>query len=381
MLSAKSFYEICAQQGVHFYAGVPDSLLRDLCAYLMDHVPSNRHVITANEGGAVGLAAGYYLATGEVPAVYLQNSGQGNIINPLLSLADPEVYGIPMLLLVGWRGQPGGKDEPQHMKQGQVMMDIFRATQTPCEILETEGTAVGVQVERLVALARKKCCPVALVVQKGSFEKYQMTSSRNLVQTLSRESVIRQIVQQLPRSAAVISTTGHISRELYECRLAQKEGHERDFLTVGSMGHASQIALGIAMAQPERKVYCLDGDGAVLMHMGAMPIIGQSKCRNLRHIVLNNGAHVSVGGQLTVALSISLKKIASACGYEWSASVDSPEGLGQELKQMAMAEGPAFLETKISQSARSDLLRPKSSPAENKDAFMQFLQSSDISSS
>jgi phosphonopyruvate decarboxylase len=168
---------------------------------------------------------------------------------------------------------------------------------------------------------------------------------------------------------------------LYECRLAQKEGHERDFLTVGSMGHASQIALGIAMAQPERKVYCLDGDGAVLMHMGAMPIIGQSKCRNLRHIVLNNGAHVSVGGQLTVALSISLKKIASACGYEWSASVDSPEGLGQELKQMAMAEGPAFLETKISQSARSDLLRPKSSPAENKDAFMQFLQSSDISSS
>jgi len=343
----------------------------------MDRVPSHQHVIAANEGGAVGLAAGHYLATGNVPAVYLQNSGQGNAVNPLLSLADAEVYGIPMLLLVGWRGQPGGKDEPQHLKQGRVMMDLFRAMEIPCEILETDGAAAALQMERLVSLARQEHGPVALAVRKGTFEKYRMESSPNLPHTLCREEVIGRVARQLPRGAAVVATTGHISRELYEYRLAQGGGGEQDFLTVGSMGHASQIALGIAMAQPHRPVYCLDGDGALLMHMGAMPIIGQSTCGNLRHIVLNNGAHVSVGGQPTVALSLSLEKIAAASGYGFAESVDSLTALDLGLKRMRNEEGPAFLEVKLSRCARTDLARPKNSPAENRDAFMQFLQTTD----
>ncbi len=376
MVSVHSFYDGCVRQGIQFYTGVPDSLLRDFCAYLTDHVSGTQHVIAANEGGAIGLAAGHYLAKGELGLVYLQNSGQGNAVNPLLSLADPEVYGIPMLLLVGWRGEPGSKDEPQHMKQGRVMMDIFHAMKTPCEILEKDDYTVQAQVERLVALARRESRPVALAVRKGTFEKYRMESSPHNPYSLSREEVIQHVARHLPPGAAVIGTTGHISRELYEYRLTQGEGHERDFLTVGSMGHASQIALGVAMAQPERKIYCLDGDGAVLMHMGALAIIGQSQCRNLRHIVLNNGAHISVGGQPTVAFSISLEKMAEASGYAFAKSVDSLERLARALDEMEDVKGPAFLEVKVSRTARTDLVRPEASPMENRDAFMQYLQSS-----
>lgn len=373
MLSPHEFCDSCAKQGISFFAGVPDSLLQDFCAYLMNYLPPQSHVIAANEGGAVGLATGHYLATGNPALVYMQNSGQGNAVNPLLSLADPEVYGIPMLLLVGWRGEPGVHDEPQHVKQGRVMNALFDAMEIPYEILVAEHDAAAAQVARMLALSRQGNRPVALIVRKGTFAKYAMQKASENTYSLLREEVIGQIAASIPPQAVMVGTTGHISRELYEYRARQGDGHARDFLTVGSMGHASQVALGIALAQPERTVYCLDGDGAMLMHLGAMTLIGQSRCSNIRHVVLNNGAHGSVGGQPTVAFSISFLNIARGCGYTFVQSVNTLEGLNNALTLMKEVSGPAFLEVKVSAKVRQDLGRPATTPAENRDALMKFL--------
>ena len=374
MLSPHEFCGSCAKQGISFFTGVPDSLLQDFCAYLMDHLPPQSHVIAANEGGAVGLATGHYLATGNSALVYMQNSGQGNAVNPLLSLADPEVYGIPMLMLVGWRGEPGVQDEPQHIKQGRVMNALFDAMEIPNEILVAEHDAAATQVARMLELSRKGNCPVALIVRKGTFAKYAMQKAPENPYSLSREEVIGQIAASIPPQTVMVGTTGHISRELYEYRSRQGDGHARDFLTVGSMGHASQVALGIAIAQPERTVYCLDGDGAMLMHLGAMTLIGQSRCSNIRHVVLNNGAHGSVGGQPTVAFSISFPEIARGCGYASVQAVNTLNGLNDALTLMKEVSGPAFLEVKVSAKVRKDLGRPTTTPTENRDELMNFLE-------
>lgn len=373
MLTPSEFHSACAAAGIRFFTGVPDSLLKDFCAWALARLTAGSHIIAASEGGAVGLAAGHYLATGRPALVYMQNSGQGNAVNPLLSLADPEVYGLPMLLLVGWRGEPGVHDEPQHVKQGRVTRALFKAMEIPCEILSPEPAAAAAQVARLAALARREKRPVALLVRAGAFSKYPAPVSAGPGHVFTREEAIAAIVSRLPSRAVIVSTTGHISRELYEYRERSGSGHARDFLTVGSMGHASQIALGIALARPRRQVYCLDGDGALLMHMGALALIGSSCCANLRHIVLNNGAHGSVGGQPTAALAVSLTGIARACGYARALSANSPGGLKRSLPLLAAARGPAFLEVRVSGGARADLGRPAGSPAENKAAFIRFL--------
>jgi phosphonopyruvate decarboxylase len=375
MLSPQAFYNLCTEQGIDFFTGVPDSLLKDFCAYITDHVPDNQHVIAANEGGAVALAAGHYLATGHIGLVYMQNAGQGNAVNPLLSLAAPEVYGIPMLLLVGWRGEPGVHDEPQHIKQGKVTKAIFDAIEIPYEILDGDHDVATDQIIRLNALAHKANQPVALIVQKGTFAKYTLKKVTKNPYILSLEETIRQIASSTSSGSVIIGSTGHISRELYEYRVRQGRWHSQDFLTIGSMGHGSQIALGIAMAQPERTVYCLDGDGAVLMHMGTMSLIGQSGCRNFRHIILNNGAHGSVGGQPTVSFSVSFKGIALACGYEYVQSVNSMEELKNALDVMNETKGPVFLEVRVSAKERLNLGRPTTSPSENKTMVMQYLKS------
>jgi phosphonopyruvate decarboxylase len=373
MLLPHEFYDSCTKQGISLFTGVPDSLLQDFCAYLTDHLPHQSHVIAANEGGAVGLATGHYLATGNPALVYMQNSGQGNAVNPLLSLADSEVYGIPMLLLVGWRGEPGVHDEPQHIKQGRVMNALFDAMEIPYEILIAEHEGAAAQVARMLELSRQGNGPVALIVRKGTFEKYTMQKASENTYSLSREEVIGQIAASIPPQAVMVATTGHISRELYEYRAQQGGDHARDFLTVGSMGHASQVALGIALAKPESTVYSLDGDGAMLMHLGAMSLIGQSRCRNIRHVVLNNGVHGSVGGQPTVAFSISFLELARGCGYASVQSVNSMEGLNNALILMKEVSGPAFLEVMVSTKVRKDLGRPTTTPAENRDELMKFL--------
>ncbi len=373
MISPAFFYQFLQKRGLEFYSGVPDSLLKNLCAYLTHNAEKKNHIIAANEGGSVGLAAGYYLATGNIPVVYMQNSGLGNTVNPLLSLMDKEVYNIPVLLLIGWRGEPEVKDEPQHVKQGKVTIPLLEAMGIRHEIMETEETLLTVQLERSIRFMKETKEPFALVIRKGSFEEYKRSEDALPVYELSREQAIGQIVSCMEDSDIVVSTTGMISRELFEYREATGQGHKRDFLTVGSMGHASQIALGIALNKPERRVFCLDGDGATIMHMGALGIIGSMNPSNYFHIVLNNGAHDSVGGQPTIGFQLDLPLIAQACGYKKVISVDNEQALQKALNHLSEQPTPLLLEVKVKKGARKDLGRPTTTPIENKENLMEFL--------
>ena len=380
MISPKFFYDTLASKGIDFYAGVPDSLLKNLCAYITDHADAKHNIIAANEGGAMGLAAGHYLATGQIPVVYMQNSGEGNIINPLASLTDKEVYNIPVLLVIGWRGKPGVHDEPQHVKQGKVTTGLLNVMGIDYTVLSKEEDKAEKQIEKAVTYMQQTKECYALVIEKDTFEEYKLSSSVSTLHaslSLSREEAIQTVAAALGEKDVIVSTTGMISRELFEYRAAQNQGHERDFLTVGSMGHASQIALGIALEKPDRRVWCFDGDGASIMHMGSMAIVGSKAPKNYVHVVFNNGAHDSVGGQPTVGLSIDLTAIAKAVGYKHVYSVDNKEELERLLASCIkplISEGAAFIEVKVKKGNRKDLGRPTTTPIQNKEALMGFLQ-------
>lgn len=372
MVDCQLFYESMLHEGVTFFTGVPDSLLKSFCAFLAGHASLKSHVTAANEGGAVALAAGHYLATGKPALVYMQNSGLGNAVNPLVSLADPAIYGIPMLLLVGWRGEPGVKDEPQHLKQGTITPSLCEVLGLPYAILPGETEAAIRTLKDMIQLSMKENRPTALIVRANSFSEVCAERIPSPY-SLGREAVVSFITTLLPPDAAIVSTTGHISRELFEHRVRKGEGHTRDFLTVGSMGHASQLALGIALADPQRPIVCLDGDGATLMHMGGMAIAGTSGARNLLHVVLNNGSHDSVGGQATVGFRVNLVQIATACGYRSACLAEGLESVQSSLEQISFSDGPHFMEVRVAKGARKDLGRPTTKPADNKQAFMDFL--------
>jgi len=373
MISPKFFIEALREKGIDCFAGVPDSLLKNICAYITDHFDAAHNIIAANEGAAVGLAAGHYLATGQPACVYMQNSGEGNIINPLASLTDQEVYNIPVLLLIGWRGRPGVHDEPQHVKQGKVTTGLLNVMGVNYEVLSKEEDKAAKQIEKAAkALANKEV--FALVIEKDTFEDYKLQNVEVNDLTMSREEAIQTVAAALDEKDCIVSTTGMISRELFEYRAAMNQGHERDFLTVGSMGHASQIALGIALAQPDRRVWCFDGDGAAIMHMGSMAIVANKAPKNYVHVVFNNGAHDSVGGQPTVGLKIDLPAVAKAVGYKAMYTVETKEYLAELLDKVKRHEGPVLLEVKVKKGNRKDLGRPTTTPIQNKEALMAFLQ-------
>jgi len=361
--------------GADFFAGVPDSQLKALCSFLMERygLDPAHHIIAANEGNAAALAAGYHLATGKVPVVYLQNSGLGNIVNPVASLLNDKVYGIPCLFIVGWRGEPGVHDEPQHVFQGEITLKLLEDLDIPAFVLGKDTTEEQVRgkMEEYQALFRQGR-QAAFVVRKGALEYKGKTAYGNPF-TLSREEAIGHILAAAGDDP-VVSTTGKASREVYELREARGQGHGHDFLTVGSMGHSSSIALGLALQKPDRRVWCLDGDGAALMHLGAMALIGANRPANLVHIVLNNEAHESVGGMPTVAGSLDVPGIAKACGYPGAVSVDSPEGLDRALDEAKTVNQLTLIEVKCALGARADLGRPATTPQENKAAFMAALE-------
>ena len=373
MIQPKFFYDTLANYGINFYAGVPDSLLKNLCAYITDHADAAHNIIAANEGGAMGLAAGHYLATGQIPVVYMQNSGEGNIINPLASLTDKDVYNIPVLLVIGWRGKPGVHDEPQHVKQGKVTTGLLNTMGIDYTVLSKEEDKAFVQIQKAVdhMQTTKEC--YALVVEKDTFDTYALQSIEKNDLTMSREEAIKTVAAVLGEKDAIVSTTGMISRELFEYRTAMKQGHERDFLTVGSMGHASQIALGIALEKADRRIWCFDGDGATIMHMGSMAIVAQKAPKNYVHVVFNNGAHDSVGGQPTVGLNIDMPRVARAVGYKHTYSVTTEEDLTDVLSEVKCTDGPTLLEVKVKKGNRKDLGRPTTTPIQNKEALMEFL--------
>lgn len=376
MIRPEFFIEALREKGIDFFAGVPDSLLKNICAYITDHFDEAHNIIAANEGAAVGLAAGHYLATGQPACVYMQNSGEGNIINPLASLTDQEVYNIPVLLLIGWRGRPGVHDEPQHVKQGKVTTGLLNVMGVNYEVLSKEEDKAFKQIEKAAeALANKEV--FALVIEKDTFEEYKLQNVEKNDLTMSREDAIQTVAAALGDKDCIVSTTGMISRELFEYRAAMNQGHGRDFLTVGSMGHASQIALGIALSQPKRRVWCFDGDGAAIMHMGSMAIVANKAPKSYVHVVFNNGAHDSVGGQPTVGLKIDLPAVATALGYKNVFSVKTKDELNNVVDKVSILEGPIFIEVKVRKGNRKDLGRPTTTPIENKESLMKFLENND----
>ena len=358
-----------------FYTGVPDSQLKPLCNYLMARygIDSHHHVIAANEGNCTALAAGYHLATGKVPVVYMQNSGEGNIINPVASLLNDKVYGIPVIFVIGWRGEPGIHDEPQHIYQGEVTLKLLDDMDIASFVIgkeTTEEELKSMMSEFRTLLAKGK--DVAFVIRKGALTDAPNVEYKNSYSML-REEIIQHIVK-VSGEDPIVSTTGKASRELFETRVTNHQSHKYDFLTVGSMGHSSSIALGIAINKPEQRIWCIDGDGAVLMHMGAMAVIGSNKPKNLIHIVINNGAHETVGGMPTVASDIDVVGIAKACGYPNVISVDSFELLDKALEDAKTRNKLSLIEVKASIGARDDLGRPTTTAIENKHNYMNYLR-------
>jgi len=362
--------------GSDFYTGVPDSQLRALCDCLIDRygIDGRHHIIAANEGNSVGIAAGYHMATGKIPVVYMQNSGEGNVINPVASLLNEKVYAIPMFFIIGWRGEPGIHDEPQHIYQGEVTVRLLDDMGIDYYIIGSETSEEEVQsaMDRFKTILSEGH-QAAFVVRKGAltYEKKVKYSNDHI---LKREEVIKKVVEHSAGNV-IISTTGKASRELFEIREQKNNGHENDFLTVGSMGHSSSIALGIALSKPDERVWCIDGDGAVLMHMGAMAVIGASAPKKFVHIVINNGAHESVGGMPTVAGKTDFVKIAYACGYSYAVRVKSLDELETALSNASEYEGTCFIEVLAAIGSRSDLGRPTTTPLENKRGFMMRLSS------
>lgn len=373
MISPEFFIEKLRENGIYCFTGVPDSLLKNICAYITDHFDGRHNIIAANEGAAMGIAAGHYLATGQPACVYMQNSGEGNIINPLASLTDKEVYSIPVLLLIGWRGRPGVHDEPQHVKQGKVTTGLLNVMGVNFEVLSKDEDKAVIQIEKAIE-ALKRNETYALVIEKDTFDDYRLQKVDNFDLTMTREEAIQIVAASLNENDCIVSTTGMISRELFEYRTLMNQAHNRDFLTVGSMGHASQIALGIALAQPYRRVWCFDGDGATIMHMGSLAIVADKAPKNYVHVVFNNGAHDSVGGQPTVGFKINLPKVAEAVGYAKALSVNSKQQLDSALKDVFSTDGPILLEIKVKKGNRKDLGRPTTTPIQNKEALMAFLQ-------
>lgn len=368
MIEVKDAYEALIESGVDMFTGVPDSLLKNFCAYVTDTAPREKHIIAANEGNAVGIAAGHYLATGRPALVYMQNSGLGNTVNPLLSLADEKVYSIPMVLMIGWRGEPGVHDEPQHVKQGEVTLALLDAMQIPYIILEDVK-----QISTQVTLAMQRKAPTAIVIRKGTFASYKLKNARSNNNPLSREEAMKLVVDHLRADDVIVSTTGKLSRELFEYREAKQQGHGHDFLTVGSMGHSSSIALGIALEKPQRRVFCFDGDGAFIMHTGALGIVASMKPRNFFHILFNNNAHESVGGQPTIGYELDTVTMAKASGYKQAFRATSEQEMVEALQQLEHAEGPVLLELRVKIDSRDNLGRPTTTPIENKEAFMASL--------
>ena len=371
-IDPKEFFNLLSDLGIKFFSGVPDSLLKEFCLCLDENIDNNHHVICANEGNAIALAAGHYLSTGQLPLVYMQNSGFGNAINPLLSLCDASIYSIPMVLTIGWRGEPGVKDEPQHEKQGKIQIDLLKTIGMKYSIVSKDDENYKVKVNEIISYAKKNDEPAALVIKKGAFAKFSdqeyptTTSDSNL----KRESALKIIMSEIGEDSIIVSTTGKTSREIFEIRTRNNENHSGDFLTVGSMGHCSSIALGMALSRPEKNIFCIDGDGSMLMHFGTVATIASLKPKNFKYILLNNQVHESVGGQSTAAKNLNMVKIIKSMDSFQTLFANNSDELKSTIKEFCNYKTLSFLEVKIVAGSRHDLGRPTISPIENKQSLM-----------
>ena len=373
MISCQQLAKIFKSQGFTFFAGVPCSILKDWLNYLSDN-KGFQHIVATCEGEACAISAGFYLATKKIPVVYMQNSGLGNSVDPLTSLMNKEVYSIPVLLLISWRGEPGIKDEPQHLKMGKITKTLLKTLSVPFTILPEKEKEIEKEIKKAKRYLKKGSSPYALIVRKGIIQPYQ-ARGRKEIYSLTRERAIEIIIDNFKGNEVVISTTGKTSRELFELRAKKKQSYESDFYTLGSMGFSSSIALGIALEKPPKKVFVFDGDGSILMKMGTLATIGHYLPKNLYHIIFDNNAHDSTGGQATVSETVNFAKVAAACGYKGAVVVNKESVLKKSLAKLnkRLNKGPIMLVIKVRKGDRKDLGRPTLSPAKMKELFMNFI--------
>lgn len=376
MINVKKFIKELKKNNINFYTGVPDSLLKEICNEF-DKKNSSQHILASNEGSAVGIAIGYNLAKDKVPLVYLQNSGLGNIVNPVMSLSHKKVFKTPIFFLIGWRGEVRGSsqihDEPQHLSQGKATIDLLKLLNIKFKILDANSNFSKI-IKELHNYAKDNNTAVALLVRKNSFIKTKKEYFQNKSghkNYLSRENVIKIINENAPKKIPKISTTGMTSRELYEINV-NEDNIESTFMCVGGMGHSLAIATGIANFKKNKKIICVDGDGSLLMHSGIMSISAKSK--NLIHILLNNGVHDSVGGQRTPSENIEFYKLAREFGYHYAFKASSKKEIISKLKSSLNKNGSVFIEIVCKKGHKSNLLRPLEKPEYYKKKFKNFLK-------
>lgn len=374
MVNQKELFEALGSMGVDFYTGVPDSLLNDFCLYITNNMTAEQHVMAANEGNAIAIAAGHYMATGNIPVVYMQNSGIGNATNPLLSLTHDCVYGIPMILVIGWRGDPAISDHAQHKKQGELTPVQMKDMDIPYEILDADETVVD-KFFWAVAKAKEISAPVALIAKKAILTEKVKKQEYPESKLMNREEAVSAVVDVLGCDAIYLGTTGRATREVHEQLKAHNVGEGHEFQNVGSMGHVSSVGLGIALAKPNQKVVVFDGDAAAVMHLGAFATNCRYKAGNMIHIVLNNGVNESVGGQPSAGYVVNLTKIADACGYRTPGhAVETKEELQAILNGYKKEDMPLFIDVHVRQGIRSDMPKLNIDHKAQKDALMETLK-------
>jgi len=374
-MKCEALWDVFRDEEITFFTGVPDSTFQGWMAFLAERCDQDlTNIIATNEGEAVAVAAGYHMATGKVGVVYLQNAGLGNTVNPLTSLVDREVYSIPLILMIGWRGEPGRKDEPQHIKMGRITTSLLEQLEIPWRELPSDIDSAAGVISELKALALKSSAPVALIVKKGMIDLWAGNNEIAPMCDMTREEALRVLLAEMPEDIVSVATTGKTARELFELREERQEGHEKDFLTVGSMGYASAIAFGLALGKPSSRFVVLDGDGALLMHPGSLATIGHYAPAGLYHLVLDNNAYDSTGGQRTLSGSIDFNALSKAFHYTGFATVSTVVELREKARLMFQGSGPFLLHIKVKPGARKDLGRPTTTPIENKNKFMHFIQ-------
>lgn len=373
MIDQNTLFDQLNVMGLNFFTGVPDSLLNDFCLHLVNNVPDCQHIMAANEGNAIGIAAGYHMATGKIPVVYMQNSGIGNATNPLLSLTHPCVYGIPLILLIGWRGDPAIKDHAQHKKQGELTPVLMEDMDIPYQVLDADDTVIE-KFQWAANKAKELNAPVALIAKKAILTQKEKKQEYAESPLMNREEAISAVLDVFGKDAIYLATTGRATRELHEQIMIHRFSHEIEFLNVGAMGHLSSIGLGLAVGAPNKKIIVFDGDAAAVMHMGSLATNGRYQPKNLIHIVLNNGVNESVGGQKSSGQVINLTAIAKDCGYETiSAFVENKEDLQKAVKQLADSNHLSFLDVHVRQGIRKDMPGLKIEHQHAKSALMNYL--------
>ena len=374
MIDQNTLFDQLNAMGLYFFTGVPDSLLNDFCLHLVNNVPDCQHIMAANEGNAIGIAAGYHMATSKIPVVYMQNSGIGNATNPLLSLTHPCVYSIPLILLIGWRGDPAIKDHAQHKKQGELTPVLMEDMDIPYQVLDADDTVIE-KFQWAANKAKELNAPVALIAKKAILTQKEKKQEYAESPLMNREEAISAVLDVFGKDAIYLATTGRATRELHEQIMIHGFSHEIEFLNVGAMGHLSSIGLGLAVGAPDKKIVVFDGDAAAVMHMGSLATNGRYQPKNLIHIVLNNGVNESVGGQKSSGQVINLTAVAKGCGYETiPAFVESKEDLQKAVKQLAESNHLSFLDVHIRQGIRKDMPGLKIEHQHAKTALMNYLK-------